>query len=126
MKKTNVKHIAYLNNESLRGLEFYQLEIHFLQERLDEIAKDNTSAEVRQQIEHFQNQLIIHKDAIDELKSLIRGNTRSIELQLVKTDPFVDETLAAEHAKLNASYLTEEKLFNELRHEFNRFAAEWM
>jgi len=126
MKKINVKHITHLNNESLRGLDFYQLEISFLQERLDEINGDNTSTEVRQQIDHFQNQLFIHRNAIDELKSLISDNNRSIELQLAKSEPFVDESLGQEHERLNADYLTEEKMFNDLRRDFNRFAAEWM
>jgi predicted S18 family serine protease len=126
MTKINVKHIANLNNESLRGLEFYQLEIDFLQKRLEEIAADNTAGEVQQQVEHFQNQLIIHTNVIDELKALIKQNTRNIELQLVQSAPFIDEKLAAEHEELNAKYLTEEEIIKMLRHEFNRFAANWM
>jgi hypothetical protein len=93
---------------------------------LEEIANDNTSAGVLQQIEHFQNQLIIHSNIIDELSKLININMWSIECQLTEANPFVDESLANENEKLNTQYKTEEKMINDLRHEFNRFAAEWM
>ncbi|MGN6180913.1 MAG: hypothetical protein ACTHNW_17150 [Mucilaginibacter sp.] len=126
MKKVNVKHIRHLNSESLRALDFYNQELSFLQERLEEIASDNTAKEVQEKVEYFQNQLLIHQSAIDELKNLITTNNRRLELELLKTDPFVDEPLAKEHKNLYSDYKTEEKLFNDLRHEFNRFAAEWM
>lgn len=126
MKKINVKYIRHLNSESLRALDFYNQEVEFLQERLEEVASDNTAKEVQEEVEHFQNQLLIHRKAIDELKGLITANNRRIEMELLKTDPFVDEPLAKEHKELYGNYQSEEKMFNELRHEFNRFAAEWM
>jgi len=126
MSQTNIKHVAHLDNESLRGLEFYGQELGILQERLDEIAGDNTGKEVGEKIEHFQNQFLIHRDAIDRLKHQIRANTKNIELEVVKTDPFVDLDSANQHESLNEQYLTEEKMFNQMRQEFNRFAAEWM
>jgi hypothetical protein len=126
MSQINIKHIANLNSESLRGLAFYEQELGFLQERLDEIAGDNTGKAVSEKIEHFQNQLIIHKEAIDELKHGIHANNKSMELQLHQTDVFVDQKTADEHEKLNEKYLTEVEMLNDMRHEFNRFAAEWM
>jgi len=38
MSQINIKHVANLDNESLRGLDFYEQELGVLQERLDEIA----------------------------------------------------------------------------------------
>jgi hypothetical protein len=40
--------------------------------------------------------------------------------------PFVDAPLAVEHNELNEAWLTEEKMINGLRHEFNRFVGEWL
>ncbi|HZX58427.1 MAG TPA: hypothetical protein VFE54_06865 [Mucilaginibacter sp.] len=126
MSQINIKHVANLDNESLRGLEFYEQELVILQKRLDQIAADNTGKEVAEKIEHFQNQFLIHKDAIERLRHRVRANTQDIELQVVKTDPFVDLDSANEHESLVEQYLTEEKMFNEMRQEFNRFAAEWL
>lgn len=126
MKQVNIKHICNLHNEWLRGLEFYEQELNIMQERLDEISTDNTGKEVREKIEYFQNEIIIHRNFIDELRGYIHKNLRSMEEQLLKTEVFVTENTAIEHEKLNEQFLTEEKMVNELRHEFNRFAAEWM
>ncbi|CAN5519047.1 hypothetical protein BH09BAC6_BH09BAC6_31970 [soil metagenome] len=126
MSKINIKHIKHLNNEYLRGLDFYLQELGFLQERLEEVAKGNTGAEASEGIEHFQNQLIIHRDYIEELRHLIHANNKRMEEQLQQTWVFVDEKTADEHQALNEQYLIEEKMFNEMRHEFNRFAAKWL
>ena len=126
MSTVNIKHVKYLNNDWLRGLEFYKQEITILKKRLEEIAGDNTGQEASEQIEHFQNQLIIYREHFDELKHLIHINNLDIEKQLVKTEPFVESSTVDEHNKLTEGYLTEEKMFNQMRHEFNRFAAKWM
>lgn len=126
MTKINIKHIKNLNNDCLRGLVFYQQELGILKERLEEIAADNTGKIVSEKVEHFQNQFMIHNYYLDELKHLIHHNDKEIELQLLKTVVFVDEDIADKHDQLVEKYQTEEKIFNDLRHEFNRFAAEWM
>jgi len=126
MKKVNIKHISNLHNEWLRGLEFYAIELNIMQERLDEVAAGNTGKKVAEKIEYFQNEIIIHRNFIDELRHYIHSNLQKIEDELLKTEIFVDQNTAFEHKKLNEQYLTEEKMINELRHEFNRFAAEWL
>ncbi len=126
MSQINIKHIKNLNNDCLRGIEFYKQELGILQERLEEIAADNTAMEVREKVEHFQNQFLIHGNYLDELKHYIHANDKSIEHELLRTEVFVSESIAAEHKRIHEQYLNEEKIFNDLRHEFNRFAAEWM
>jgi hypothetical protein len=97
-----------------------------LQKRLEEIAADNTGKAVAQQIEHFQNQFLIHSNYLDEIKHRIKIDIRKIGQQLHKTHVFVTEEAAVEYDNVNEQYITEEKIFNDLRHEFNRFAAKWM
>jgi len=126
MKKVDIKHIANLNSESVRGLDFYLDELKIMQERLDEIAAANTGEEVLKKIDHFQDEIIIHKGAIELLESSIRHNTTHIESELMNGEPFVDAPLAVEHNELNEAWLTEEKMINGLGHEFNRFVGEWL
>ena len=126
MNSINIKHISNLNNDCLRGLIFYNQELSILQERLDEIAFKNSSEEATIGVEHFQNQLLIHKMAMDQLLYKIRKNDKELEDELKSTVVYVLAETAAQHQQVHDEYLTEEKLFNELRHEFNRFAAKWM
>ena len=126
MEKLNIKHIDNLHNDAIRGLDFYWQELTILRKRLEEIASDNTSHEVAGQIEHFQNQFIIHNEQIDELRHAFHQNFKEMEVQLVEMAGFADESTFATNEELYERYITEERLFNELRLDFNRFAAKWM
>lgn len=122
----NIKYIKNLNNDGLRGLAFYKQELAILQERLQEIGADNTAQEVQEKVEHFQNQFLIHGNYLDELKHDIHANDQAIEADLLSTEDLVSEPVADEHKNIHDRYVNEEKIFNDLRHEFNAFAAEWM
>lgn len=122
----NIKHIKNLNNDGLRGIAFYKQELGILQERLQEVAADNTAREVQEKVDHFQNQFLIHGNCLDELKHDIHANDQAIEAELLLTGDLVSEGTATEHKSIHERYVDEEKIFNGLRQEFNRFAAEWM
>ncbi|UOE49806.1 hypothetical protein MTO98_01810 [Mucilaginibacter sp. SMC90] len=122
----NIKYIKNLNNDCLRGLAFYKEELHILQERLQEIAGDNTAQEIQEKVEHFQNQFLIHGNYLEELRQTIQANDQDIAAELVLTGTRVPENIATAHSRIHERYLNEERMFNELRHEFNRFAASWI
>jgi enoyl-[acyl-carrier-protein] reductase (NADH) len=126
MKQLSIKHITNLHSDSLRGLDFYAQELVILQERLEEILADNTNKEVAEQVEHFQNEFIIHQKAIDDLKSSIHENNTNIKDQISEFDGSIEKITLSDNHNLHEDYLTEERLFNELRHEFYRFASKWM
>jgi hypothetical protein len=126
MKHINIKHIASLHSDALRGLDFYNTELGILQERLAEIAGKNTALEVQEQVDHFQNQFMIHANVFKLLTQALHDNSKKIKSEVHELAGFVDAGDIEENEDLYGDYLTEEKIFNELRHEFNRFAAEWM
>ena len=55
------------HTEWLSKMKFYTDEISILKNRLGEIASKNSDKEVLAQVEHFQNQLIIQRNNIDEV-----------------------------------------------------------
>jgi len=126
MKQATIKHTTPQHNEWLRGIAFYEQELEIIRERLEEIASDNTGHEVSEKVEHFQNQLIIHRDYIDGLKHRIHESMKRIEYDVNHLAGHVKESTAAGFDKLKDEYQTEEQMINELRQQFNRFAAEWM
>lgn len=125
MKTISIKHITDLHSDSLRGLDFYAQELDILQSRLQEILADNTGEEVAEQVEHFQNQFIIQRHAIEELRGEILENNSMITEQVMESGGVEKKTIA-ENNNLHGDYLTEEKIINDLRHEFYRFASKWM
>jgi hypothetical protein len=126
MKHINIKHISSLHGDALRGLDFYSTELGILQGRLSEIAGKNTALEVQEQVDHFQNQFIIHSGTIKAFRQAFHENSKKIGAEVHELAGFADAGDIEVNEYLYEEYLTEEKIFNELRREFNRFAAEWM
>jgi hypothetical protein len=114
--RVNIKHIKNLNNDGLRGIAFYKIELNILQERLQEVASDNTATEVLVQVDHFQNQFLINANYLDELEHDLHVNDQRIEAELLRTEDTLSEAIAEEHTSIHERYLNEEKIFNELRH----------
>ncbi|HVV55031.1 MAG TPA: hypothetical protein VHC47_06895 [Mucilaginibacter sp.] len=126
MEQVNIKHLTHSGNDWLKALEFYEEDLKVLQKTLEDIAADNTGHEVSEGIEYFQDQFIIHREKIDELKHLISDNEWDIGSEAQDSAGFVDEGLVEQNNSLYDQYQTEEKMINELRHQFNEFAAKWM
>jgi len=126
MKEINIKHITNLHTDALRSLDFYKQEITILTKRLEELAADNTGLEVAVKVEYFQNQFLIQNNNIDELKHLMHENLNKIEAEVKDSAGFISHQSASENVELYNQYLTEEKIINGIRHEFNRFASKWM
>lgn len=124
----SAKKVEYNSNEHnswIRGLEFYNQELGFLTERLQEIINDNTGEEALQGAENFQDQFLIHQKEIDDLQNNIHQFLNGIANQ-IENKGLVDERCMGEWSQLRDDYREEEKLFGEMRHEFYRFAEKWM
>ncbi len=126
MKKISIKHLNNVHGDNIRGLDFYAETLEILRERLNEIAKANTGKETMIGIEHFQNLFIIHQDKIEVLKHHLLKNIEMLAGEIKDTKGFIEQSVFEKNEELQAEYLREVDLFEEMRHEFYRFAAEWM
>lgn len=126
MNTTNIRHWQSTHNDWLRALNFYKGEINILNDRLTEIAGKYTSNEVAIQVEHFQNQFTLHRDNEEKLEHDIRLNLEQIARDAEEHTGFVSDNLLEQLKQNQQAFLSEEKHVNQLRHEFNTFAATWM
>lgn len=125
-RRTNIRHWSVAHNDWLRALKFYKDEIDILNDRLVEIASKNTGQEISRQIEHFQNQFVLHRDNIDELKHSIATNLAQVAEEAKNQDSFVSVRLLGLLEREEYLFHAEEKEINKLREEFNFFCAAWM
>jgi hypothetical protein len=125
--RISITHVSNAHNEWLRSLDFYKAELTILRGRLTEIAGKNTATDALQQVEHFENQFLIQIDNIDRLVHDIKANLSGISHQAVSSSAgYIDGALVESHNELSQKVKTEEGIINNLRHEFNGFAAIWM
>lgn len=97
-----------------RGLAFYQDELEIMSHQLEKIASRDAPVEFCQQVEHFQNQMIVQRNNIDELKH---------EVNLYVGQLGKGITLLSQQADLHEKYQAFERVMNLLRHEFAEFLA---
>jgi hypothetical protein len=127
MDKISITHFNNAHNSWSRGLDFYRQEIDILKKQLTEIAKKNTSEQVMKDVEHFENQFGVQVHNIKALDHEIKQNLASMAKEAHHSSAgYVDGALLARHNTLGERFETEEKIINELRHSFQRFAATWM
>jgi hypothetical protein len=110
----------------LNKMKFYTDEITILKNRLGEIATKNNQKDVLAQVEHFQNQLIIQKNNIDEISHIIKVDEDVIQKEVEKNPVAIDHREMPTHKEEKNKVDAFEKNFNELRAEFKTFAAKWM
>lgn len=122
----NIRHWNSAYNDWSRALKFYKEETVILRHRLQDIASKNTWQEVMSQVEHFENQFVLHTDVIEKLLHNIHENVAAIGKEAENYVGFIDDRLPAQLNKLEQQYIVEEKLWLELRQSFHRFCAEWM
>ncbi len=127
MTKEKVIDMGAQHSTWLKALDFYKEELGIIKNRLTEVAGKNNSKEVATQVEHFENQVKIQNQNIDDLHHNINETLAKTAAQAKEnTAGYVDASLIQEDQKHGELFLSTEKIINELRHEFNRFASEWM
>jgi hypothetical protein len=127
MHKTSITHLNNEHSDWLRALAFYKDELNILKERLQEIAGKNNGNNIGPVIEHYQNQFEIQLNNLSRLTHNINKNLNDIGVEVKHNDAgYVDSSLVEQYYRLKDMFIAEEKTLNELRHTFNRFAAEWI
>lgn len=125
MSFDNLTKVSAEHSEWLNGLDFYKQDIVLLEKRLLELASRNGSFDMSRGIEHFQNQFLIQRNTIDELRHSIREHVTLFGRTVAAEDASKELPHQHMHESLKDGYLSFEKVMNELRHEFNEFLAKW-
>ncbi|CAN5420370.1 hypothetical protein BH09BAC5_BH09BAC5_28520 [soil metagenome] len=115
-----------VHTEWLNKLAFYSDEIKVMKGRLEEIASKNNGKEIMAEVEHFQNQLIVQKENIDQTHHDIKAHENVIEANIDKNPTASDHRKLKDHPEMRDAVNSFEKVFNELRHEFNAFLSKTM
>lgn len=121
--KTEKAYQLHVEHEQwLENLNFYEDEIKILKSRIEEVASKNTAEDVLKQVEHFQNQLIIQRNELDELRHAIKDHETYVENK-VNDNPAADHKSLLDHQHERERMEAYERLFKEMKDELNKFLA---
>ena len=125
--KISITHLGNSHSDWLRSLDFYKHELGILKQRLTEVAGKNSGHEVMAKVEHFENQFMVQQENIDQLSHDIRVNLDAISKAAEESAAgYIEGDLVTKHNSFGQKFKDEEKVINDLRHEFNEFASVWM
>ena len=123
------KHIDELHFEHriwTNNMKFYRDELKIFANRLEELVTRNTKLEVTAQIEHFQNQFILQREAAEKIISKCGDHDKFLANQAKDHPIAIDHVLFADHTKLRDEAETFDRLYSELKKEFIAFLRKWM
>lgn len=126
MSHTNAAVLNYEHSDWLKAIDFYKEDLVILQKRLAEVAFKNTSSEAMAGVEHFQNQFIIQRNNLDELRHYINEHIQHFVQDAQVHGDNLESTTIDEHLQRKDEFMSLEKIMADLRHEFNDFLAKWM
>ncbi len=126
MSYTDTSHCGTDHNEWLQAIEFYEKDLDILENRLSEIASKNTHHDAMAGVEHFQNQLIVQRNNIDELRHSINEHVQHVADDAMHHAGKMGTIFVGEHDKMKDEFESFEKVVKELRKEFNEYLTKWM
>lgn len=126
MSYTTIAHCGHDHLTWLKNIDFYDDELDTLENRLVEIVKKNNGQEAMAGVEHFQNQFIVQRNNIDELRHSIHEHEGFVAEDAKLHQGRMDKRREQEHDELKERVNSFEKVINDLRQEFNLFLAKWM
>ncbi len=110
----------------LNELKFYKEELTILQERLEEIVSKNTNNEVEAGVESFQNRFELQRQHLSDIKHRIKKHEAFLASYAQDHPIAVDHVHFTDHTDIRENLERFRELYQEMKHEFNRFAIKWM
>jgi predicted RNase H-like nuclease (RuvC/YqgF family) len=123
--QTELSELHAEHDEWQQKIRSYRHEIHEMNTSLEEVVSKNPSTEDLVKVEHFQNQLIRQREVLDILRHNFKQHENLIEAKVENQNHSrINELRLMENHKMYRQELYDfEKIFNDLKEEFDSFAA---
>ncbi|MFM7176048.1 MAG: hypothetical protein ACKO0X_01345 [Bacteroidota bacterium] len=119
--KIEVLHAEH--REWLNKIDFYYDDLKIMRHRLEEVAARNTNKSLMAQVEHYQNQFVIQRNELDEMKHAINQSETTIAENVAQNGTAVNRRSVADDQSMRERMSQFDKLFLQLRVELMSFLA---
>lgn len=126
-KKVIYSNDLHFEHERWRSeLLFWEGELRFFTKRLEEIVLRWTDKSVLAQLEHYQNQFIIHAEVIDTLQDDINVHETDLSEHSKRNEDVLNHELVKKHIEFRYRMEAQQQIFADLKKEFFRFLSKYM
>lgn len=117
----------HFEHEQWEGeLAFWKDELKSFNNRLSELVTRWTDKDVLAQLEHYQNEFVLHGGVIEDLQETIEEHETRIAGQSKTGADAIDMQLAKKHIEFRNRMETQRHIYAELKKEFFRFLTKYM
>ncbi|MCK0146625.1 hypothetical protein MWU78_13295 [Arenibacter sp. F26102] len=109
-----------------RELFFWKDELIFFNIRLSELVTRWTKKEVLKQLEHFQNEFILHGGVIEDMLEAIEIHETRIAGQNLTGQDAIDTTMVKKHMEFRKKMEIQEQIYADLKKDFFRFLTKYL
>ena len=102
-------------------LAFQEGEIKTFVKRLEDVVVRWTDKDILRQVEHFQNQFILHGEIIDTLNHDINEQVHKLSAFAAAHPVAIDHVHFEDHTEMRERNEDQSRMFNKLRKEYMRF-----
>lgn len=107
-------------------LAFWEDELKSFNNRLSELVTRWTDKDVLAQLEHYQNEFVLHGGVIEDLQESINEHEERIAGQSIEGEEAIDVQLAKKHVEFRNRIETQREIYADLKKEFFRFLEKYM
>jgi hypothetical protein len=107
-------------------LDFWKDELLYFNNRLSELVTRWINKDVLAQLEHYQNEIILHGGVIEDLEESIEKHEIRIVGQSKTGEDAIDTELAKKHIEFRNKIENQRHIYSELKKEFFRFLEKYM
>lgn len=107
-------------------LAFWEDELKMFKNRLSELVTRWTDKQVLVQLEHYQNQFILHGGVIEDLQEDIEKHEIRMAGHSSKGEDVLETALVKKHLETRSKMETQRQIYADLKKEFFRFLTKYM
>jgi hypothetical protein len=107
-------------------IAFWEDELKSFKNRLSELVTRWTDKEVLAQLEHYQNEFILHGGVIDNLQETIEKHETNIAGHSQKSDESMDVALVKKHSEFRYQMEAQRQIYADLKKELFQFLTKYM
>lgn len=109
-----------------RELAFWEDELKSFTNRLEELVKRWTDKKMLAELEHYQNQFILHGAVIDKLQDDINIHEINMSGHSMKNEDVLNTSFVKRHLEFRNKIETQRKIYGDLKKEFFGFLSKYM
>ena len=125
-KNLNNVNLHFEHVQWKRELVFWDDELKSFNNRLSELVTRWTDKDVLAQLEHFQNEFILHGGVIDDMVEAINKHEMTISEHSEENHESMSIYMVKNHLELRDKMETQRQIYADLKKEFFKFLSKYM